>query len=508
MASVANDPNGRKRVQFMLSDGERKTIRLGKCDRKYAEKIAGHVEDLLAAKIGAQSLAPRTASWLADIDEVIREKLVAVGLVEAQQRLTVGEFVTTWLASKQAAGHKPTSLRAWGQTTGAIVEHFGERPLSSLNHADGEAFRSAMQGRKLRATTIHKRLGHARQMLEDGVRLGHLTTNPWKHVRHRAGDPSERRAYVPVADAERVIDHCPNVWWRLLVALARFGGLRVPSEALSLTWRDVDWERGRLSVPSPKTEHLGKPHRILPLFPLLRPHLDVAYQHAKDRSVFIFPDEMRQRASGPMGWGGANLRTTFAKIVRRAGVSPWPRVWHSLRASCESDLAQSFPLATVTKWLGNTPSVALRHYVDPTEAAFDRAQEWVPERQSGGAKCGAPRAQNEAQRVTVESRGESQESAQLVACRAIPQDPANPRDIMDESKRECMGRASSSAPMGRAVTRVGGCSAASRGQSSAGGTPGRISSPCWSRVRNWKRARSLRMWPTSSTCWKGAARCS
>ena len=69
---------------------------------------------------------------------------------------------------------------------------------------------------------------------------------------------------------------------------------------------------------------------------------------------------------------GARLGTTFAKIVRRAGVEPWPRLWHSLRASCESDLAQSFPLATVTKWLGSTPSVALRHYVDPTEAAFER----------------------------------------------------------------------------------------------------------------------------------------
>lgn len=56
----------------------------------------------------------------------------------------------------------------------------------------------------------------------------------------------------------------------------------------------------------------------------------------------------------------------------------WPRLWHSLRASCESDLAQSFPLAVVAKWLGNTPSVALRHYVDPTDAAFTIAANWVP----------------------------------------------------------------------------------------------------------------------------------
>jgi hypothetical protein len=60
-------------------------------------------------------------------------------------------------------------------------------------------------------------------------------------------------------------------------------------------------------------------------------------------------------------------------------------LWHSSRDSCESDLAQSFPLATVTKWLGNTPSVALRHNVDPAETAFERAMEWRPA-ETGGAK--------------------------------------------------------------------------------------------------------------------------
>jgi integrase len=77
-------------------------------------------------------------------------------------------------------------------------------------------------------------------MLEDAVRLGHVLTPPWKHVWQGGGDLSERRAYVSIADAERVIAHCPNVWWRLLAALARFGGLRVPSEAFSLAWGDVD----------------------------------------------------------------------------------------------------------------------------------------------------------------------------------------------------------------------------------------------------------------------------
>jgi hypothetical protein len=149
MASVVNDPNGRKRIQFVDAEEKRKAIRLGKIDRKSADAIARHVEALLAAKIGGQPTPRDTAAWLASIGAKLRDKLAAVGLVEPLQRLTVSEFLTSWVQNKKAMGHKPTSLRAWRQTGAGLVEQFGPRPLASLAHADGEAFRAAMQGREL-----------------------------------------------------------------------------------------------------------------------------------------------------------------------------------------------------------------------------------------------------------------------------------------------------------------------------------------------------------------------
>ena len=435
MASISNDPNGRRRILFVAPDGIRKTIRLGKTDRKSAEAICRHVEALLAARLGGQPVSRDTAAWLATISPQLSDRLAGVGLIEPVRRLTVGEFLRDWLVGKQTAGLKTASLLAWGQTVTEMTALFGDRPLASLEYKDGDLYRAAMQGRGLRPATVHKRLAHGRQMLEDAVRLGHLPANPWRHIRHRAGNPADRRAYVPVADAARVLDHCPNVWWRLLVALSRFGGLRVPSEAFSLTWGDVDWERGRLSVPSPKTEHSGKTHRVIPLFPLLRPYLEAAFEQAAEGSVFIIPEEYQRRARGKRGWGGANLRTTLTKIIRRAGAEPWPRVWHSLRASCESDLAASFPLALVTKWLGNTPSVALRHYIDPTETAYVSAATWV---HGGGAKGGAPRAQNPAQQAAAGNGAESlpspeppdEEGVSATPCESVPDCASDQRGWM------------------------------------------------------------------------------
>jgi hypothetical protein len=112
MASVVNDPNGRKRILFVVPDESRKAIRLGKCDRKSAEAIARHVEALLAAKIGGQPVPRDTAVWLSGIGASLRDKPAAVGLVEPLQRLTVGEFLTSWLAGKKAAGHAPRATTA------------------------------------------------------------------------------------------------------------------------------------------------------------------------------------------------------------------------------------------------------------------------------------------------------------------------------------------------------------------------------------------------------------
>ena len=82
MASIVNDPNGRRRVQFVSPDGKRKTIRLGKIDRKTAEGVCRQVEHLLSARLSGQPIPRDTAVWLTTIGEKLRQRLVRVGLVD------------------------------------------------------------------------------------------------------------------------------------------------------------------------------------------------------------------------------------------------------------------------------------------------------------------------------------------------------------------------------------------------------------------------------------------
>lgn len=71
-------------------------------------------------------------------------------------------------------------------------------------------------------------------------------------------------------EREAVIGACPDAEWALLFGLARYAGLRVPSETHRLTWADVSFDRARLTVHSPKTEHHeGHERRIVPIDPRL-----------------------------------------------------------------------------------------------------------------------------------------------------------------------------------------------------------------------------------------------
>src|SRR5262249_42048182 len=145
----------------------------------------------------------------------------------------------------------------------------------------------------------------------------------------------------------------------------RYGGLRCPSEHIALKWADVDWERSRFRVRSPKTaNHADGGERWVPMFPELRLHLEEAFELAVPGAMHVIT---RYRDTNK------NLRTQMHRIIRNAGLTPWPRTFHNLRASRQTELAGTFPLHVVCAWIGNKRAVAAEHYLQVTDADFERA---------------------------------------------------------------------------------------------------------------------------------------
>ena len=54
-------------------------------------------------------------------------------------------------------------------------------------------------------------------------------------------------------------------------------------------------------------------------------------------------------------------------------ISFWPRLFHAMRASRQTELQREFPLHVVCSWLGNSPRIAQQSYLLVTEDDFSKA---------------------------------------------------------------------------------------------------------------------------------------
>jgi len=390
MASISTDKAGLRRILFVNGNGDRKAVRLGRAPMKLAREIKVRVEALNAAKISRTSLDNEIAAWVAGIEDELANKLAAVGLIPTRTPMrvpTLGPFIREYIESRTDV--KLRTRINLEQAERRLKEFFGElRSLESITPADVDRWVIAMRDRYAEATAA-RTIKRARQFFTAARRGRLIDTNPFEEVKPGSMHNPERLHFVTREDTFKLIDAAPCADWRALIALVRFGGLRCPSEPLALTWSDIDWGRGRFLVRSSKLERMtSKGKRWVPLFPELRPYLEDLF-HAPETGTQYVITRYRDASQ--------NLRTTFEKIIHRAGLSGWPRLFQNLRASRETELAAEFPLHVVAAWIGNSAPVAAKHYLSVTDDDFDKAL-------SGGAESGAQVAQNPAQSATAARR--------------------------------------------------------------------------------------------------------
>jgi len=362
--------DGRRALQFTGADGKRKTLRLGEISMRDAEIVRGRVELLLQAATLGNAAPPDVLARLQSLGDRAHDKLARAGLVAPRDSSNLGAFLDAYVAMRSDV--KDTTATVYGHTRRCLLEYFGaDRALRMITAGDAVEWRAwLVSDQGLADNTVRRRISIARQFFAHAVRKGQLAANPFVGIRANVRGNPDRFHFVDRPTANRVLAACPNLEWRLLFALARFGGLRVPSEPLALRWGDVDWSGERFTVHTSKTErHPGKATRVVPMFPELGPWLREAFHEAAPGSVYVF-NNPTWRARG----GTLNLRSVLLDILARAGVKPWCKLWVNLRATRAVELRQQgFADHVVNAWLGHTAQVAAEHYLRLTDADFARA---------------------------------------------------------------------------------------------------------------------------------------
>lgn len=349
MASLSNERNGTKRIQWTDANGKRPAIRLGKIPKKAAESFKLQLERLIAAQRTGTPLDAQTAQWLSDLPEATYAKLAENGLAEPRAtriEYSLGMLIEKCLSTKSIK--RSTEIR-YTQCRDLLCSYFdADRKIENITKMDGDQWRAWLVSKGYSLAKVSKEVQIARMFFRQALKWKLIEENPFEEVRTGSQVSPERKPYITVETTLKLIRACPNDDWRCIIALARFGGLRCPSEVLAVRWDDVDWDTHQLRIRSKKTEHHpGRAQRTAPIVPELFRILRDAFERAPigaERVVDGYaPDTM-------------NLGTHLARIVKRAGVEPWPKAFSSLRASRSVEIRDQFSDFHRTEWMGHTRS--------------------------------------------------------------------------------------------------------------------------------------------------------
>lgn len=352
-------------VLFYLAR-RRGTLSLGnKYNRRQVERIKAAVEEITDAIETGGKVGKSTAGFIADMTDDLKARFIACGLLEESKTVTLEELFRRYLEAP--IERKESTERTYITVQKRFLAFFApDMRADELTKQDGEAWKKWLKSREYATASIAGCFQRVAAVFNWGADNGLIEANPFKGIKRGSMVNPNRLFYVSMDWYEKLLDACPCQVWRTLLALCRIAGLRNPSETLLLKWDDVDWDKKAILVHSPKTEqHPGKGTRLVPMFPKLKEELEAQWELAEEGGSPYVIDKYRDTA--------ANMRTQFKRIIFRAGLPEWERTFQNLRASASTDIEAEYGGVAESEWVGHSERTARRHYLQVTDAQFQKA---------------------------------------------------------------------------------------------------------------------------------------
>jgi len=350
-------------------------VRLGK-NKSDAAHHYRYIEKIEQAGKSGLPPEPAAVDWLRNAPAKLRKRLQTVGLISGTTSMTLGELVEVF--SAQPA--KPNSMRIRKNGTDNLLEFIAaEIPLIDIQPADAIRFKSWLltaakktgKGQPpagLGQATAARRIKWARGAFKLAAKNNWIASNPFSDVKAgRMTNPS-KAFFVSPEITNAVMAQLPDIESRLIFALGRWGGLRLPSEATGFRWDGVNWDRWSMTFASPKTEgHEGKEFRTVPIFRELQPIFQEARAAAPADADYICP--MLRSVTDPR----QVIDKFLTAALKSANVERWPRLLTNLRATRATEIDALYGSKAESEWIGHGAETALAHYVMVTDDHWRRA---------------------------------------------------------------------------------------------------------------------------------------
>ena len=351
------------RLQYRTS-GRRHSMWLGNVRDSEARRVLLHVSAIEEAIKLKTPIPSETLRWLADHAQYRQSLAPLLGTSK-----TVDEAADLYYLHVQA-NHKETTARAAEDTIGQFASHFGNQPLRSIT---GETIDGWLARQNVAASTVGKHVKILRTWLRWSLAQHLIDTVPQISTPSTIG--VGEKAYVDFdGQYQQLIDYfAGDREMQCILAMARWNGPRVASEVVTLRRSNVDLANDRFLIDDSKRSHRqsrGPPKiRTLPLFSSLRPYVMAMLAQPGKPTDYLLPTIGGQNAQR----AGSLLRQRVYRALDKLGIPRWPRVFHSPRATRQTQLKESVGEKAACDWIGNTPDVSRRNYELIDGETFARA---------------------------------------------------------------------------------------------------------------------------------------
>jgi len=241
-----------------------------------------------------------------------------------------------------------------------IKPTIGDKALKDISSFDIEKIKKIMKDEGKAPRTIEYAIAVIRQVFNKALDWGIYTkTNPASKVKKPKKD-NRRMRFLTKEEAERLLkelkEHSIQVYEMAYLSL--YTGMRF-GEITNLTWQDIDFQNGIITIKDPKNDE----SRVAYLTDNLKELLTNKYKREKpkDPSELLFKDSNGNKIT--------KVSHTFFRTVNKLGLNDGitdPRdkvVFHTLRHTFASWLAiQGTPIYTIKELMGHKTLAMTERY--------------------------------------------------------------------------------------------------------------------------------------------------
>jgi integrase len=261
------------------------------------------------------------------------------------------EFADEYLKYSEA---NKKSFKRDISSLGNIKPCFKGKRLSDICALDVERYKSNRKN-QVKPGTVNRELSCLKHLYTKAIEWGKAENNPCKGVKMFREDNKKERILSDV-EAEKIIAASTENLKAIIITALKTG-MRL-GEILNLQWKDVELDKGVITVEKSKN---GKVRKI-PINKLLTNILSNIKTKGK---IFVFGNGVK-----PL----VNVRDTFLRAVKAAGVDHVR--FHDLRHTFATNLVMNgFDIVTVKELLGHSSIEMTMRYSHPTPENKKRAVE-------------------------------------------------------------------------------------------------------------------------------------